>query len=269
MLLIRFFVLEERNLNLSSGFDCKATVQTCGFGWTCLWAQKGQRESNTRARLVFAGATLFVLGFIANFGPAHAGNGIQADAPSKSYILNFDQWPGLNALGSAVGIDIGPSFGAVTSPSGVSLPGASAYFATDDNSGKITYFTPRFGGVGLAEDEALLRLGAHARFRDVIIGGMFGGDIDGGDGGETLSWDAFGRYDFGALSIGMEYKYTIGLDDSGAQQQDIPGTFQAGVRYAFTPSMAITSNFVYGGLASEDGIDEAGVAGVLGFSLNF
>ena len=42
-----------------------------------------------------------------------------------------------------------------------------------------------------------------------------------------------------------------------------------GVRYAFTPSIAITSNFIYGGLASEDGIDETGVAGVLGFSLDF
>ncbi len=263
-------MLEERSLNLSSRSDCKAIVETCGFGWICLWAQKGQRASIARAGLVFACATLFALGFVTYLNPAHADDGMQADAPfGKSYVLNFDQWPARIAPGSAVGFDIGPSVGAVTSPSGVSLPGASAYFATDDNSGKATYFTPRFGAVDPVEDEGLLRLGAHARFQDFIIGGALGSDIDGSDGGEALSWDAFGRYDFGAFSIGMEYKHTIGLDDSGAQQQDVPGTFQAGVRYAFTPRMAITSNFVYGDLASEDSIDETGVAGVLGFSLNF
>jgi hypothetical protein len=284
--------------------------------------------------LVFAGATLFVLGFVANLGPAHADDGIQADASSgESYVLNFDRWPARIAPGSAAGFGIGPNFGAVTFPSGASLPDASANFAADGNSGKVTYFTPRLGGfqitwsghqnpsqpsdsisgtksssetftlqpgsvganftqdlqgvelsiggdygstlssvpgvAGLVEDEALLRLGAHVRFQDFIIGGMLGTDIEGGDGGEPLSWDAFGRYDLGALSIGMAYSATIGQDDTGTKQQDIPGTLQAGVSYTFTPSMAITSSIVHGGLAGEDGTDEAGIAGLLGFSLDF
>jgi len=284
--------------------------------------------------LVFASASLFVLGFVASLGPAHAADGIQADDPfGKSYVLNFDQWPARIAPGSAAGFGIGPNFGAGTFPSGVSWPDASSYLAADDSSGKVTYFTPRLGGfqitwsghhnssqptdsisstkshsetstlqpgsvganftqdvqgvelsiggdygatlssapgtLGLVEDEAPLRLGAHARFQDFIIGGMFGTDLEGGDGGEALSWDAFGRYDFGALSIGMAYSAMIERDDSETKQQDIPGTLQAGVSYSFTPSMSITSNVVHGDLAGGDGTEESGVAGVLGFSLDF
>jgi predicted porin len=277
---------------------------------------------------------LFVPVLVANLGPAHADDGTQVNAPfGKSYVLNFDQWPARIAPGSAAGFDIGPNFGAVTSPSGVSLPDALVYLAADDSSSRATYFTPRLGGfqitwsghqnpsqpsgsisgnkspsetftlqlgsvganftqelqgvelsiggdygttlssvpgaLGLVEDEAPLRLGAHARFQNFIIGGMLGTDIEGGDGGEALSWDAFGRYDFGALSIGMAYSATIERDDSGTKQQDIPGTLQAGVSYTFTPSMTITSNVVHGDLAGGDGTEEAGIAGVLGFSLDF
>lgn len=318
---------EEPKLRGGSGRN--ATVQTCECGWVHLWPQKGQR-----AFLVFAGATLFVLGFVASLGPAHADDGIRAGASSgEPYVLNFVQWPTRIAPGSTAGFDVGPNIGAVTSPSGASLPDASAYFVAGDSPSKVTFFTPRLGGfqitwsghhnpsqparsisgeksssesftlrpgsvganftqdiqgvelsiggdygttlssvpgvAGLVEDEDLLRLGAHARLQNFIIGGMFGTDIGGDDGGETLSWDAFGRYDFGALSVGMAYSATIEQDDSETKQQDIPGTLQAGVSYTFTPSMAITSSVIHGALAGGDGSEEAGVAGVVGFSLDF
>ncbi len=125
------------------------------------------------------------------------------------------------------------------------------------------------GAVRLAEDHKLLRLGAHARTREFTVGGSIGSDIDPHNLGETLSWDAFSRYDFGALSIGLVYNYTIEIDDPSQESGGMPGTLQGGVSYAFTPRMAITTNVAYGSSVGEDSSEDPGIAGVLGFSLDF
>ena len=125
------------------------------------------------------------------------------------------------------------------------------------------------GAVRLVDDRKLLRLGAHARTREFTVGGSIGSDIDPDRLGETLSWDAFTRYDFGALSIGLVYNYTIEIDDPSQDTGGNPGTLQGGVSYAFTPRMAITTNIAYGSYVNEDGADDSGIAGVVGFSLDF
>lgn len=126
------------------------------------------------------------------------------------------------------------------------------------------------GAVRLVDDENLLRLGAHARISQFTLGGAFGGDIDPGDLGQTLSWDAFGRYDFGALSVGLVYNYEVESDGSSGNGAGVmPGTLQGGVSYFFTPRMALTTNLAYGNAIDQGGSDEAGIAGVLGFSLDF
>jgi hypothetical protein len=125
------------------------------------------------------------------------------------------------------------------------------------------------GAIRLVDDHKLLRLGAHARFQEFTLGGAFGSDIDPGDLGNTLSWDAFGRYDFGSLSVGFVYNYTVETDESSGDGNNIPGTLQGGVSYFFTPRMAVTTNLAYGNSVDQDGSDEAGIAGVLGFSLDF
>ena len=125
------------------------------------------------------------------------------------------------------------------------------------------------GAVRLVDDHKLLRLGAHARTREFTVGGLIGSGIDPGNLGETLSWDAFSRYDFGALSIGLVYNYTIEIGNPSQDTGGMPGTLQGGVSYAFTPRMAITTNIAYGNYVNEDGGDDSGVAGVVGFSLDF
>lgn len=125
------------------------------------------------------------------------------------------------------------------------------------------------GAVRLVEDHKLLRLGAHARIQEFAIGGSFGSDIDPRDLAETLSWDAFTRYDIGSLSLGFVYNYTIEMDDPKQERGGIPGTFQAGLSYSFTPRMAVTTNLAYGSYVNEDGSDDSGMAGVLSFSLDF
>jgi len=126
------------------------------------------------------------------------------------------------------------------------------------------------GAVSLVDDEKLLRLGTHARISQFTLGGAFGSDIDPGDLGQTLSWDAFGRYDFGALSVGLVYNYMIETDRSSSNGEGvIPGTLQGGVSYFFTPRLAVTTNLAYGSYIDQGGSDEAGIAGVLGLSLDF
>lgn len=254
-----------------------------------------------------------------------------AASSDTAYILNLEHFRASGA-GEPSG-ESWPGFGAVSSPTGVYLPDASAYFNQPGSSDQVTFLTPRvqgiqvswtgdrseaaegsnggergrsrtyvarpssvgasyakgaddfelsFGGdygktpksvpgaVSLVEDENLLRLGTHARISQFTLGGAFGGDIDPGNLGQTLSWDAFGRYDFGALSVGLVYNYMIETDQSSSDGDGvIPGTLQGGVSYFFTPRMAITTNLAYGSYIDQGGSDEAGIAGVLGLSLDF
>lgn len=126
------------------------------------------------------------------------------------------------------------------------------------------------GALRLTDEDELLRLGAHARISKFTLGGAFGSEVDPGDLGETLSWDAFGRYDLGALSLGLVYNYTLEPDGGKASSGGslVPGTLQGGARYAFTPRVAVTTNLAYGSQVDE-GSDDAGIAGVLGLSLDF
>jgi len=125
------------------------------------------------------------------------------------------------------------------------------------------------GSVRLVNEEELLRVGAHARIREFTLGGAIGGDIEPGNIGQTLSWDAFGRYDFGALAIGFVYNYTIESESSSGDDGGMPGTLQGGVSYFFTPRMAVSTNLAYGSYGDQGGGDEPAMAGVLGFSLDF
>lgn len=249
-----------------------------------------------------------------------------------AYILNLEH---LQTPGAGEGAPIGqawPGFSAVSSPTGVYLPNASAFFNLQGSNDRVTYLTPRmqgiqvswtgdrseaaagasgdrsrsrtyvarptsvgasfsqgaddfelsFGGdygttpksvpgaVSLGEDENLLRLGAHARISQFTLGGAFGSDIDPDNLGQTLSWDAFGRYDFGALSVGLLYNYMVETDgSSGDAEGVIPGTLQGGVSYFFTPRLAVTTNLAYGTFTDQGGSDEAAISGVLGLSLDF
>lgn len=124
------------------------------------------------------------------------------------------------------------------------------------------------GMVHLVDDQELLRLGAHARIHEFTVGGAVGGDVDPGNFGQTLSWDAFGRYDFGALAVGFVYNYTIESDGSSGGGS-MPGTLQGGVSYYFTPRMAVSTNLAYGSYVDQGGGDDSAIAGVLGFSLDF
>lgn len=246
------------------------------------------------------------------------------------YILNLEQLQPLNTADIAVP-ENWPGFSAVSSPTGVFLPDASAYFNLDAGQGEFTYLTPRVqgvqvswtgdrsadarsnysdaagthayvtrptsvgasfargaddfevslggdygrssksvpGAVRLVNDQKLLRVGAHARIREFTLGGAFGSDVDPGKLGETLSWDAFGRYDFGALAVGLVYNYTVESDSSSGQGSGVPGTLQGGVSYFFTPRMAVTTNLAYGSYVDQSGSDDSGIAAVLGFSLDF
>ena len=159
----------------------------------------------------------------------------------------------------------------VTRPTSV---GASFAQAADDfeislggDYGRTPKSVP--GAIRLVDDQKLLRLGAHARIREFTLGGAFGGDIAPGDLGQTLSWDAFGRYDFGALAVGFVYNYTVETDESSGDGNGIPGTLQGGFSYFFTPRMTVTTNLAYGNYLDQDGSEDAGIAGVLGFSLDF
>ncbi len=257
------------------------------------------------------------------------------DAAAQSgtvYILNLDHLQPRTAAEGTPVLETWAGFGAVSSPTGVFLPDASAYFDLDGGNRQVTYLTPRFqglqvswtgdrgtesadsrgndasssrtyvtrptsvgasfarqaddfeislggdygrtpksvpGAIRLVDDHKLLRLGAHARFREFTLGGAFGGDIDPGDLGNTLSWDAFGRYDFGALAVGFVYNYTVETDESSGDGNGIPGTLQGGFSYFFTPRMTVTTNLAYGNYLDQDGSEDAGIAGVLGFSLDF
>lgn len=252
-----------------------------------------------------------------------------ATLSGTAYIINLDHFqPEDTAQGSTLGAWSG--FGAVTSPSGVILPDASAYLNLGGAGGEFTYLTPRIqgvqlswttdraaagldGGVGigsqtyvsrptsiganfaqggedvefslggdygksskavpgvvnLVDDQELLRVGAHARIREFTLGTALGGDVDPGNFGQTLSWDAFGRYDFGALAIGFVYNYTVESDGSSGGGGGMPGTLQGGVSYSFTPRMAVTTNLAYGNYVDQSGSDDSAIAGVLGFSLDF
>ena len=267
-----------------------------------------------------------------------AGTALAQDEPEAGdrkgsvYILNLDQLQPHSAAERASTRDAWTGFGAVSSPTGVFLPDATAFFEPDGSNERVTFLTPRYqglqvswtgdlaeesddsdsddgttartyvtrptsvgasfsqgaddfeislggdygrtpqsvpGAIQLLDDEKLLRLGAHARFREFTLGGAFGSDIDPGDLGDTVSWDAFGRYDFGSLAVGFVYNYTIESDQSSSGGGAIPGTLQGGVTYFFTPRMAITTNLAYGSSLDEDGGDDPGLAGVLGFSLDF
>jgi hypothetical protein len=252
--------------------------------------------------------------------------------PGEVYILNLDQLQPLNS-GDLPSQESWPGFSAVTTPTGVFLPDASAYFSLDGAEGQFSYVTPRIqgiqvswtgdrnaadddgsgnsgragprayvtrptsvgasfargtddfeislggdygrtstsvpGAVRLVNDQKLLRVGAHARIREFTLGGAFGGDVEPGNLGQTLSWDAFGRYDFGALAIGLVYNYTVGSDGSSGDGSGMPGTLQGGVSYFFTPRMAVTTNLAYGSYLDQGGSDDTGIAAVLGFSLDF
>lgn len=266
-------------------------------------------------------------------GPAAADEPIHSPASSgTTYILNLDHLqPGTSADGTPA-FETWSGFSAVSSPTGVLVPDASAYFDLDGGSEQVTYLTPRFqglqvtwtgdrttdatdasgretsgsenylprptsvgasfaqhtddfevslggdygrtpkavpGAIRLVDDEKLLRLGAHARIQEFTLGGAFGSDIDPGDLGETLSWDAFGRYDLGSLAVGFVYNLTADGENLSADGNGIPGTLQGGVSYFFTPRMVFTTNLAYGNALDQDGGDEGGIAGVLGFSLDF
>ncbi len=125
------------------------------------------------------------------------------------------------------------------------------------------------GAIRLVDDEKLLRLGAHARINEFTLGGAFGSDVDPNSLGETMSWDAFGRYDFGSLAVGFVYNFTADEEDSSTNGNGIPGTLQGGVSYYFTPRMVFSTNLAYGSALDQGSSDEAGIAGVLGFSLDF
>jgi len=251
-----------------------------------------------------------------------------AAASGPAYIINLDQLqPQQGTDATAPGA--WPGFSAGSSPTGVFLPDASAYFDVGGDDGEFTYLTPRIqgvqiswtadrsavagpdGGAGsqsyesrptsvgasfaqggddleismggdygrasksvpgvvrLVDDQELLRLGAHARIREFTLGGAIGSDIEPGNIGQTLSWDAFGRYDFGALAIGFVYNYAIESDGSSSDGGDMPGTLQGGVSYFFTPRMAISTNLAYGSYVDQGGSDDSAIAGVLGFTLDF
>ena len=264
-----------------------------------------------------------------------AGAAVAADLVDQSgtaYILNLDHLQPQTAADGLPVLETWAGFSAVSSPTGVFLPDASAYFDLDGGNDRVTYLTPRFlgvqvswtgdrsteaadsrgkdasssrtyltrptsigasfaqqaddfefslggdygrtpksvpGAVRLVDDNKLLRLGAHARFREFTLGGAFGSDIDPGELGDSLSWDAFGRYDFGSLAVGFVYNYAIDTNESSGDGNSVPGTLQGGVSYFFTPRMTVTTNLAYGNSVDEGGSDEAGIAGVLGFSLDF
>ena len=251
-----------------------------------------------------------------------------AGLPGAAYIINLDILQPSDSAAAPM-LDTWPGFSAVSSPTGVFLPDASAYFNPDNSAGEYTYLTPRIQGVQvswtadrsasfgpdgghgpgsqtyasrptsvgasfarggddlevslggdfgrssksvpgvvrLVDEQDLLRVGAHARIREFTLGGAFGSDIRPGDVGQILSWDAFGRYDFGALAVGLVYNYTIESDHPSGGG-GMPGTLQGGVSYFFTPRMAITTNLAYGNYVDQSG-DDSAIAGVLGFSLDF
>lgn len=251
--------------------------------------------------------------------------GEPAAQPGDAYILHLGPVQP-QSFGSGAGLD------SLSSPTGVPLPDAYAYFDLGDSQAESTYFTPRIQGlqvtwtsdqgqesletsrgnaVGsrtylarpksiganfarsgkgfefslggdygrtpksvpnamrLVDDKKLLRVGAHARIREFTLGGAIGSDADPSDLGETLSWDAFGRYDFGALAVGFVYNYTLESDSSAVEGGGMVGTLQIGANYFFTPRMALNMNLAYGNYIDEDAHDDSGIAGVLGFSLDF
>ncbi len=280
-----------------------------------------------RAFLAFGSAMALSAGAAVAEDPVDA-----ADQSGTAYILNLDHLQSQTAADGSPVLGTWAGFSAVSSPTGVFLPDASAYFDLDGGNDRVTYLTPRFqgvqvswtgdrstesadprgkdasssrtyltrptsigasfaqqaddfefslggdygrtpksvpGAVRLVDDNKLLRLGAHARFHEFTLGGAFGSDIDPGNLGDTLSWDAFGRYDFGSLAVGFVYNYAIETDESSNDGNSIPGTLQGGISYFFTPHMTVTTNLAYGNSVDQDGSDEAGIAGVLGFSLDF
>lgn len=125
------------------------------------------------------------------------------------------------------------------------------------------------GAVRLVEDHKLLRVGAHARRSALTIGGSLGGDVDPNDPGDTVSWDAFARYDTGSLSMGLVYSYLLKTDDETRDEEGFGGTIQGGVSYAFSPRIAASTNFAFGNYVSEDGGAASDLAGVVGLSVNF
>lgn len=300
---------------------------------------KGQERIGRAASKLTPGAGSLSLPVLLLSAVALTAAPAAADEPKAShassgtaYILNLDHLqPGTSADG-APGFETWSGFSAVSSPTGVLVPDASAYFDLEGGRDRVTYLTPRFqglqvtwtgdrntdsadpgsskasgsrnylprptsvgasfaqqaedfelslggdygrtpkavpGAIRLVDDEKLLRLGAHARIHEFTLGGAFGSDIDPGDVGETLSWDAFGRYDFGSLAVGFVYNLTADGEDLSAAGNGIPGTLQGGVSYFFTPRMVFTTNLAYGNTLDEDGADDGGIAGVLGFSLDF
>jgi len=306
--------------------------EICALGRGHIWIER------VASRLALAAGPRCLPALLASSVALSAGAAVAqepaaaADQSDTGYILNLDHPQGQTADGGGSGFDSWSGFSAVSSPSGVLLPDASAYFDLDGDSDQVTYLTPRFqglqvswtgdrstdsinpkgdeasssrtyitrptsvgasfakqaddfevslggdygstpksvpGAIRLVDDEELLRLGAHARIHEFTLGGAFGSDIQPGDLGDTMLWNAFGRYDFGSLAIGFVYNYTAVTEDSSGDGGGIPGTLQGGVSYFFTPRMVVTTNLAYGNSLDQDGGDEAGIAGVLGFSLDF
>lgn len=122
------------------------------------------------------------------------------------------------------------------------------------------------GAIRLVNDAKLLRLGLNGGIGGLTFGGLFGSEADPRDDlGQTMSWDVFSRYDIGPMAIGFVYNYTV-VSESPTPRV---GTLQAGMSYFFTPRTAITANLVYGNYVDEGGAEDAGGAGVLGFSFAF
>ena len=126
------------------------------------------------------------------------------------------------------------------------------------------------GAVRLINDEKLLRVGFDGRFREFTFGGDFGSEADPRNHlGEPLTWDIFGRYDFGATELGVVYNYMIESDYPSPTGLGIPGTLQAGASYFFTPRMSVSANLAYGNYVDQGGGEGSDVAGIFGFSLSF
>jgi len=123
--------------------------------------------------------------------------------------------------------------------------------------------------VRLVRDRKLLRMGSHIGAGGFRLGGTFGSNVDPRDLGETLSWNIVSRYDRGPLSIGMVYSYTIDTESEDEEQEDILGTFQTGVGYAFSPNLRASLNAVYWDKVDQDGKELSHVAGIFGLSFRF
>jgi len=121
----------------------------------------------------------------------------------------------------------------------------------------------------MVKDRKLLRVGSHLGAAGFRLGGTFGSNVDPRELGETLSWNVVTRYDSGPFSAGMVYSYTIETDSEDEEQEDILGTFRAGVGYAFSPDLRASLNAVYWDHVDEDGEEFGNFAGMFSLSYRF